>query len=256
MNTDPIVTERVVAWGSTLFCVLFSARCAATFLTKNARLFTAICLFSLSMAILLPYYSTIESSELFVAFGGFLLVFVGGLIHGEAYSNQQSSRADPLHRIALWLLVLIAVPSTITLPLNDGEALGFHQKHVETGIATIFDILGYLSIAFACSKVLPSSNFRAIIAIAVIYSIAEAIYTGFAWSIKIEAKNDQIIDAVSFWRRPTSEPLTATWLYIFSALKVIFTFWVTWCVTVHGMSNEDKSLNSGEKILKLIGAGR
>ena len=78
------MADTTVAWGVTFLCMAYAGRVANAFVSDNSRLYTVLALFALGRAMLLPYYGNNSQSELFVAFGGFLAIYMGFLLALEA----------------------------------------------------------------------------------------------------------------------------------------------------------------------------
>ena len=134
------------------------------FAKHSPRVFTILALFALNWAILIPYYSEADQSELLAGFSGFLLVDVGVLVHREALNPIRSdeipsaeppmgggsSLARPLRsafladRIALKLLVLLIAPSALGLPLPQAVIpKGLTLPYTTPTATTIVTVLGY-----------------------------------------------------------------------------------------------------------------
>ena len=92
MSETAIRAINYLAIIAPIYCVIISVRGALRFCFDNTRLFTALSLFALVWAFLVLYYSKADYSELMVAFGGFLLVYVGRILCWEATATCASSR--------------------------------------------------------------------------------------------------------------------------------------------------------------------
>ncbi|MBI3394449.1 MAG: hypothetical protein HY042_01300, partial [Spirochaetia bacterium] len=114
-----------LAWGACFFATFVPIRFAQVFLRQSPRLFTALALFAMVWALLLPYYGGTDSSELFAGFGGFLSVFIGALLTREAraakgVADESVGAAD---RLSLWMLPLIAAPTALTVGMPGGTRI-------------------------------------------------------------------------------------------------------------------------------------
>src|SRR5438876_517316 len=117
------ITAETIAWLATIGAVYFSAKCANAFLKSQPRLFGALALLALAWAFLLPYYSTKLDSELLPAYNGFLMVYIGGLLALEAKARQIDHTSVAMFQsAALWLFLLIAVPSAVVVAGPGGQS--------------------------------------------------------------------------------------------------------------------------------------
>jgi len=232
---------ELIAWLATLFCVLCSVRHAVAFLSHNPRYFTIMALFSLVWALLLPYYGgKVPPSELFAAFGGFVLVYIGGIMRREAKNREVKEnppRVDDIDRLALWILPLLAAPFI----LEHGKIrVELSQEQTELILATVLDILGYIAIIVGSFALLPRSDAFVITFILIVYSSVEIFYTISAFGSAKEMLTDLM--------KPELE-------IAFSALKIVFVVTFCWFVTRTGMNQEDRALPFMSKLVKLLTRG-
>ena len=171
---------HVVAWGATLGCVLVTARAAAAFAEPKPRLFTVLSLFSLSWAILLPYYGTENiETELLPALNGFVLVYVGILLRREGEAEQKLAKVeimDPHDSLALLLLLALAAPSFLSFSFAPTSK---HIHTIESWIGTSLTLLGFLSISVGMKRLYKGS--RAWIWMAVVFAISAFFELRYSW---------------------------------------------------------------------------
>jgi hypothetical protein len=114
-----LITPKEVAFGAVMLCVIATTICAQTFAKRRPRIFYVLALFALSWALLLPFYGTPVASDILPAFGGFLMVCIGGLLRREQAvrakeptrkTSEQNDEIEGIDRRALWLLLAFAFP--------------------------------------------------------------------------------------------------------------------------------------------------
>jgi hypothetical protein len=94
-------------------------------------------------------YGPLGSSQLFVAYGGFILVYIGGLLSLEAAQQESGTRTvDVIQRVGLWLFALIASPAVLKLDSGDGNSPSLSRPQTELLLATLIDIAGYASVSY------------------------------------------------------------------------------------------------------------
>lgn len=225
-----------IAWFATLISVLIPIRCAATFLTHNARLFTVLCLFALAWALLLPYYGKVAQSELFPAFGGFLLVYAGGLVQRETLSRNQNHEiigVGKTERLALWFLLILATPSGLSVTFPDSMQFGFSVPQIELILACAMNIIGAVSIGVGVDGFCSRTLHRVLIAALTVYVLLEFSFTA------------------TMCRDPiaTMPPL---FRILFAIAKVALASLFSYIITTGGMTQAHRKLPTSEKWMMLL----
>jgi hypothetical protein len=236
-----VEASKIVAWWATLVCVIYSARLATTFLKHNSRLFSALALLACGWALLLPYYSTNVPSELYAAYGGFLLVYIGGLLALEANEKKGVTHDHSvvvLQQAALALLLVIAAPSGFALRGPDNQTVfGLTILQSEILVATLLDITGYVSAAYGLYRLSSHRLGAAFAALAVAYSLLEIAYTVRYWP----PSNGAEVEAMS-----------ASFRYALAAAKVLFTGAFASSVAYQGMKPDVRNAGLGDWVLRFI----
>ncbi|HEV8282658.1 MAG TPA: hypothetical protein VGQ09_00030 [Chitinophagaceae bacterium] len=214
----------LIAWLITAFCVYLSARTANKFLREKPRLFTAMALFALVWALLLPYYQKNSNhSELFAAYGGFLTIYIGGLLLLEAKPSEENDqkKVTGLQRAGLWVFLIIASSSVLGF-----EFIRLNRPQTELVVSTILDICGYVSIVYGFNKLSTDRSLRTILFLTlVVYSLAEAVY---------------VIDAFS--STGNSATMSENFKIVFAVLKIVFTVLFCYGVFKHTHRNIEKPI--------------
>jgi len=212
-----------IAWIACLVCIILCAKTATVFCKRRPRLFTAFALFALVWALLLPYYDkNTTSSEMFPALGGFVLVYIGGLLSLEASKSSQSEETvDTIQRVGIWLLLLIASPSVLGLKVPGGNT-ELNRIQTELFLGTVLDIAGYISVAYGCWRLCGKRVGILISAFLITYSLTEVLHAVAAWNSKGGGGG-----------------MTNDFLYLFAAEKLIFTFAICCLVSKTVMSDAD-----------------
>lgn len=203
--------SHTFAWLATLFCVYFAAKCAKTFLSNYPRLFTAMAMLALAWALLLPYYSDDITSELLPAYGGFLLVYIGGILTLEAKardSDELQLTVSRYQQLGLWLFLFIAAPSAVFAIKNQQGMPLFSLTTIqmELLVGTLLTILGYLSVTYGCKALFGVRVFKMFAFIFIFYGIAEVAFT--------------------YWRFTqlgNSAPMPPLFLCLFAGMKIVIT---------------------------------
>lgn len=219
------LNAEVIAWASTLLCTYFSARCAKAFLIGHPRLFTVMALLALVWALLLPYYSHNIESELLPAYGGFILVYIGGLLTLEGKTKTGDPSKTLVSRnqsLGLWLFLLIAAPSFFALKMPEGAAIvSLSISQSELAIGTLLNVLGYWSITCGCRSLFGKRFFVLIASIFFVYSISEIGFT--IWSF--QHQRDAMPDG---------------YRYLFSVLKLLVTGLLGYRISFEAFSGEER----------------
>lgn len=232
------------AWGACVFSTLVPIRFAQVFLQKSPRLFTALSLFAMVWALLLPYYGGTSSSELFAGFGGFLSVFVGTLLVREARieAGETDAAVGAVDRFSLWTLPIIAAPTALTVALPGGRTPILTYDELEVVWSTAITLLGLFAVSNGLGYLLPERQWRVILVCATLYAILEVTY---------------MVSVVDFRPKMTAQistpPMAAHFKYLYAIAKIIYAPLVTYFIALRGMSEKDRQLALHEKILRLIG---
>jgi hypothetical protein len=281
-----IYWTKIIAWAATILCAGLSARSAAVFAKHSPRVFTILALFSLNWAILIPYYSEINPSELLDGFSGFLLVYVGVLLHREALNPLRSNTLPPSgfsnssmteapintssseytlensahnflpERIALKLFILLIAPSALGLPLPQNIGLkALKIPYTAPVVSTFITVLGYYAVCRAIGIYSTSKKgWRWLCAIAGLYATTEVAFLLRQLYILAHPVVSNLSSAeLDFWRIQPSPPLTPLFLVLFAVHKLLFTILVISLVLKESLSPGDLSLSNFERILKFFG---
>lgn len=276
-----VIWPKIIAWIATILCAGFSARSAAVFAKHSPRVFTILALFALNWAVLIPYYSEPSPSELLDGFSGFLLVYVGVLLHRESLNPLRSIQSAPNtsgvsipnsgmvqtvdnsaktflpERIALKLLVLLIAPSALGLPFPQAVSPNILKiPYTAPIVSTFITVLGYYAVCRAI-RTYSSSRIGALwlCAIAWPYAITEVIFLAYQLYVLAHpsAQNATASLTSDFWKIPPSAPMTPAFLVLFAVHKALFTFLFVCLVLKESLSAADNSLSLSERILKFFG---
>jgi hypothetical protein len=221
-----VVPDKSIAWAVTFACMLFAGRVANTFVAHNPRLYTALALFTLARAMLLPYYGVGQPSELFVAFGGFLAIYIGFLLVLEAdpHRDDKNWARSTLQRAGLMLLLLVAAPtSALALPGPNGQPLfGFAPERTEKIATMILTLSGFASIIYGTYRLCGKRVGYSLACVLVAYSVLEISYACYSWNGK---------------------EMSSEYYYAFAAAKVLYTATFAGAIAYRGMT--DRVRNAG-----------
>jgi hypothetical protein len=271
---------KIIAWFVTLVCFAFTVRCASSFARHSARVFRILALFSLSWAVLFPYFYHPNPPELLVGITGFLFAYIGVLLQEEArtpsvFRKRFTGTPQPIapqddfvhhnQAIALLLLRFMVIPSAIPVAsslLSPLFAMLFPKLNLsqlnpilQPVVPTLLLLLGYYGIykgimAYSTSDI----GKRVMSIILATYALADFAYTVFAvyWYSTHEAKPPVSEDV--FFRTPPDPPMNAIFLLTFSGMKIIFTVAFVWLVLRERMSEEDSRLPRKYLFWKFVSA--
>ena len=218
---------NATAWWAAFLCLATSAQIATTYCRRNPWLFTVMALLACNWALLLPAYAAdnvVDRSPLIAVVGGFLLVYIGGLLLLESHSELH--RADQ-HGILGWQIVSMYLLLTIafpTVPAIFGRPLPQISLHqFELVIIIVMDCLGLGSIIFGSRKLFPLAGLIALITVSVSYAVAE------------------IILVAQIWSGNEHGPMPDYWKYIFAVCKIAYTLILGFGIAYHEMSEIDRA---------------
>ncbi|HEY6350756.1 MAG TPA: hypothetical protein VI636_15255 [Candidatus Angelobacter sp.] len=229
-----VYLTKVFAWLATVVCATVCAR-GAFLIAKNApRLFTILILFSLNWAILIPYYSEPNPSELLAGFAGFLLVYVGVLLRREAVSPLQaeagaSEKLLPAanlkelvseEQIAVRLLIVLIAPSVIGLSFPSHSSPAFLKlEFTSTIVSTLITLIGLYAVCSGVRSYLGNKKgWKSLALIAILYSVIEVIFT-----VTFLLHPNQGVQVADYWRTAPVPPMTEPFLIMYGLLKLVFT---------------------------------
>jgi len=236
------LSPGMMALAAVLVCTYFPARCAKTFLVAHPRLFTAMALFAFVWALLIPFYDGRLESPLLPAYGGFTMVFIGGLLVLEKAARQtdaaeaadsdtaQASDSDnakhsasALQRMALWVFIILATPTFFMLksPHSQEPIISIAVAPFEWVIGILLDVIGFWSVAAGCRVLFGNRFFLCIAAVLLPYSIAELMY--LYWQIN---------------NMPTTMP--PHYRYAFALLKIAFTVLLSYRVSYEAFTDGER----------------
>lgn len=233
-----------IAWGACVFSTLVPIRFAQVFLRRSPRLFTALSLFAMVWALLLPYYGGTSSSELFAGFGGFLSVFVGTLLVREARieAGESDLSVGAVDRFSLWMLPVIAAPTALTVALPAGRTPILTYDELEVVWSTAITLLGLFAISNGLGYLLPQAQWRTVLVCATLYAVLEVAY---------------MVAVVDFHPKTAAAgptpPMPHSFKYAYAIAKSIYSPLVTYYISLHGMSEKDRAMPMQEKLLRLLG---
>ena len=236
---------EVVGWTVTFICMLLSIRFATAFLQENPRLFTAMALFASAWALVLGFYAisynlrdldTLPEYAQLPAnikqllndlpdfdnnLGFFLFVYIGGLLFLQ--SEAESAPKRPINivfiqRLALALLVFIAVPKAFEFPVPTGANLALTLDQTKAVVAGAVGLFGMACLGVGAWSISTTSSQR-ILLVGVIgfYSYLKAFLVFVRWY----------------------EPglhLSPSLIYQFAAGKLLLTLVLGSIVAHHGMT--------------------
>lgn len=232
---------HAVAWVATLLCLGISARAAKVFLRHNPRLFTVLAMFACSWALLLPYYAGDKehpvNSDLFAAIGGFLLIYMGGLLMLESQTHETKDHHSGIVRwqvIGVNLLGLIAVPPILKVAGQPLQIDMLSSGVIAIWIGLLLDAVGYTSIALGVKKLCGYRQFFLIATILFAYVALELIYI------------------LTDWTLPGHRDMGAALLFGFVVLKLLFTSILCAQVVLARLPDELKDKTKGELLMKFV----
>jgi uncharacterized membrane protein len=197
---------------------------------------------ALSWALLLPYYdkNAHMTSELLAAYGGFLLVYIGGLLALEASHLQPRTTRDTvdvIQSVGLWLFLLIASPTVLSLASPNGGGFAFTRPQQEIFVATVLDVVGYVSVTYGFWRLCGRRPGIVLAVFLGIYSAAEIVYTIVCWPASDGA----------------SPPMPDHLRVVFGIAKVFFTSLFCYCISCGTMTEEERMKGFGHWVLRLLG---
>jgi hypothetical protein len=231
-----VSADRSIAWLVTFLCMFYAGRAANAFVAHNSTLYTALALFTLGRALLLPYYGNGDQSELFVAYGGFLAIYIGFLLVLESGTDgaDKNWARSVLQRVGLVLLVVVAAPSSaLSLPGPDGQPmLGVSVAQTEKIVTLILSMTGFTSIAYGvyclCGK-----RVGLLVGLVVAgYAILEVIYAIVSWH---------------------GAPMSGRFYLAFSVAKLVYTATFVSALVYHGMTDSVRNAGYAYWLLRMCG---
>ncbi|MBM3528690.1 MAG: hypothetical protein FJX62_11400 [Alphaproteobacteria bacterium] len=218
---------QIIGWSAAFFCLLFSAQVANAFARRNPRLFTVMALLACNWALLLAFYGAAPGTNrslIVAAIGGFLLIYVGGLLLLEAQNRKDREHANeilPWQIIGLYLLLLIATPS---VPRVAGRDLsGINSAQMELVVLMLMDLAGMASIIFGSMKLFGWRTSLPTALCLVIYAALEVAYIPHIWP------------------DPSHPTMPAHYAYSFAGIKVAFVIFFGIAVAYDAMSDRDRA---------------
>lgn len=268
--------SKVLAWTVTAACVLITARGASVFARHATRVFSILALFSLSWAVLTPYYYQSDPPELLVGISGFLFAFVGVLLQREAHNpttprlrpfdgvEAAAREKDPFagrgQGIALYLLKFLVIPSAVPVASSILGALlptlnlTTSNKILDPVIPTLLLLVGYYEINAGIRAYSSSSVGKLLMRIIMsAYALTDSAYTVFAVYWSLYRATGEPARGLKFFTTPPRAPMNMAFLWAFLFLKVIFTVAFVALVLKESLSREDRRLPLRYKVLKFLG---
>ena len=221
-------TLQKIGWLVTLLCVLISARVAFAFLRNSTRLFTVMSLFAFSWMMVLSRYTHPEATKLaapIIDLASFLDVYIGGLLVLEGRKEgDPPQKVSLLQRVALVILLFIALPRAIELPgpLQEWLGQGLNVYQAKVVVSTLLDVAGYLSVAIGASVISRRVPLVLLVLVLGCYGVLS------------------IALAIESWQGEASQ-MPAHLLYAFALGKLAYTLLFGYIVAYHAMSDEEKA---------------
>jgi hypothetical protein len=226
--------DKAASYVVTLLCFAISVRAAFAFFIDKPRLFSAIAMFALSWAVLLPYYGSDITSEMLPAFNGFLLGYAGALLIDESRARHPVPNApiavDLSMKVMLTLLLIVAFPSLhsfgidLDLPIEFKNFDTFKTELVINLFITVvsYFVLGLGLLRFSRSKDPhnPIGYLWATFVVLVVYFGVSAYFDGLI----IFGKDLEPAPTGDFWKLPSQPPMTTGFRVAFAICKVLLTF--------------------------------
>jgi hypothetical protein len=139
-------------------------------------------LFAFVWALLLPYYDAgTAPSELFPAYGGFILVYIGALLRREAAEEaHEEDVANIIQRLGLFLFLALASPGAIQLVSPSGGWALTRPQH-EILLCTLINLVGYSAVAYGFWRLCGKQKGLPMAIFLVIYGLLEIWFTIVGW---------------------------------------------------------------------------
>jgi hypothetical protein len=242
---EEILSPEFVGWIVTFICMVLSIRFATAFLQENPRLFTAMALFASAWALVLSFYAISynlrrlhalpeypqlpanikqllnDLPDLDNNLAFFLFVYIGGLLFLQ--SEAESAPRRPIHivfiqRLALGLLVFIAVPKVFEFPVPTGANPPLTLDQTKAVVAGAVGLFGMACLGVGAWSISTTSSQR-ILLVGV---------TGFYGCLKVWL-------VCKRWNHPGPD-LSPSLIYLFAAGKLLLTLVLGSIVAHHGMT--------------------
>lgn len=240
-------TAAAWAWFATVFCVVFTLRCAFAFAHKHADVFLALCVYAGQFAVLIVFYRSGRQNTLLPAIAGYFSAVAGFLLvrcrHVRAKGHPSSSpELETVHRgipapsevqiaqdlspakrdndqrrtskvqaseegVAL-LLLLVAFPRILANPFGDLFPSA-HEPDPNLCVALLLDTFGYFALLRAIVVSHENKWTRLWLSLPLVcYWLLNVTFSGFG-----------IYQTVVHGIPPP--PMTDPFAYAFAAIKVI-----------------------------------
>jgi hypothetical protein len=155
----PDETIQFLAWLAAVLCCLVSGIFAKGFAESSPRKFAAMILFSLSWAMLVPYYDYKDPTSIFLlpVFNGILQILVGAILLRESNCSNNnaisiwSTRAE---YSALLMLLFIVNPGNIIGDLSNSNV----TIVINIWSHTLISIIGYVCMWFGLTKLIEGAK--------------------------------------------------------------------------------------------------
>ena len=233
----PDETIQFLAWLAAVLCCLVSGIFAKGFAESSPRKFAAMVLFSLSWAMLVPYYDYKDPTSIFLlpVFNGILQILVGAILLRESnYSNNiaisiWSTRAE---YAALFMLLFIVNPGNIIGDFNPDLSNSNVTIILNTWSHTLISIIGYVCMWFGLTKLIEGAKSAKSLSvmlglILLIYAISEIYFSIYSM---LEPKKEEEMSTI----------LAILFIALKVSLTVIFILIVKYQEAILGKQNYDK----------------
>lgn len=237
-------SPEVVGWIITFICMVLSIRFAIAFLQENPRLFTAMALFACAWALTLSFYAILyilrdletlpvytqlpmntkqllnDLPDLNSDLAFFLFVYIGGLFLLQSEAEHAPKRPINIvfiQRLALGLLVLIAVPRAFEFHDPAGVNLGLTLDQTKAIVAGVVGLFGMACLGLGTWSI-STTSLQRILLIGVI---------GLYSCLKVYL-------VLVRWYEP-GHHLSSLLIYLFAAGKLLLTLVIGSIVAHHGM---------------------
>src|SRR5712691_9296462 len=138
-------------------------------------------------------------------------------------SETTKASASDLQRMALWVFVLLAAPTFLTLksPRSQAPIVDIDPARTEWIIGILLDVLGFWSMAIGCRVLFGNGFFLCLGAVLLPYSLAEFMY--LYWKLN---------------NVPTTMP--PFYRYAFALLKIVFTVLLSYRVSYEAFTDLER----------------
>jgi hypothetical protein len=162
-------TVQWISWLAAVLCTLASGACAKTVSSRSPRIFAGAVLFTMSWAVLVPYYDYKDPNPIFLlpVYNGILLTFAGSILFRESISSSNTAAliwASRLEYISFILMLFIVDPGNLFadfVPITNPDIA---NKIVDSWVESLITVCGDLFIWIGLVSIVNTSYARNFIA--------------------------------------------------------------------------------------------